>query len=148
MANVAMQLNNRKSMMDDRRSLRPWNTLFRPRFLVAGGMLVCLAPLVPPAWSQQDSTDLTSQTIEYLMNIEVTSVSKTEQTLSRTASAVFVISPEDIRRSGATNIPDLFRMVPGMNVSQINDSTWAISARGFNSRFSNELLVLVGGRAV
>jgi len=68
------------------------------------------------------------------MNIEVTSVSKIKQTLSRTAAAVFVISAEDILRSGARNIPDLLRMVPGMDVAQINASTWAISARGFNGR--------------
>jgi iron complex outermembrane receptor protein len=111
-------------------------------------MLLCLATLVLPARSQQSSADLTSQSIEDLMNIEVTSVSKTEQTLSRTASAVFVISQEDIRRSGSTNIPDLLRMVPGMDVAQVNGNTWAISARGFNSRFSSELLVLVDGRPV
>ncbi|MBZ5695900.1 MAG: TonB-dependent receptor [Acidobacteriia bacterium] len=82
------------------------------------------------------------------MNIEVTSVSKTEQKLSRTASAVFVISADDIASSGATNIPDLLRMVPGMNVSQINANAWAITVRGFNGRFSNELLVLVDARPV
>jgi iron complex outermembrane receptor protein len=124
------------------------NTLCRPACLLGGGALLCLATLVVPARSQQNSADLTDQSIEDLMNIEVTSVSKTEQTLSRTASAVFVISPEDIRRSGATNIPDLLRMVPGMDVSQINGNTWAVSARGFNARFSNELLVLVDGRPV
>jgi len=104
--------------------------------------------LTVPAWPQQSPADLTDRSIEDLMNIQVTSVSKTEQTLSQTASAVFVISQEDIRRSGAMNIPDLLRMVPGMNVSQINANTWAVSARGFNARFSNELLVLVDGRPV
>ena len=108
--------------------------------------LLGMAPL--PGWSQQKSTDLTDRSIEDLMNIQVTSVSKTEETLSRTASAIFVISPEDIRHSGATNIPDLLRMVPGVDVSQINGNTWAISARGFNARFSNELLILVDGRPV
>jgi iron complex outermembrane receptor protein len=82
------------------------------------------------------------------MNLEVTSVSKTEEKLSRTAAAVFVIMPEDIRRSGATNIPDLLRMVPGMDVAQINANTWAISARGFNEEFSDKLLVMVDGRSV
>jgi iron complex outermembrane receptor protein len=82
------------------------------------------------------------------MNIEVTSVSRKEQKLSRTPSAVFVITPEDIRQSGATNIPDVLRMVPGMDVAQINSSTWAITARGWNAEFSNELLVLVDGRNV
>jgi len=82
------------------------------------------------------------------MNIQVTSVSKTEQKLSTIASAVFVITQEDIQNSGATNIPDLLRIVPGISVAQIDSNTWAITARGFNARFSNELLVLVDGRSV
>jgi iron complex outermembrane recepter protein len=86
--------------------------------------------------------------MEDLMNVRVTSVSKTEQKLSRTAAAVFVITPEDIRRSGAISIPDVLRMVPGMDVAQINGSTWAISARGFNQQFSNKLLVMIDGRVV
>lgn len=96
----------------------------------------------------QKADDLTDASLEDLMKVEVTSVSKKEQTLSRTAAAVFVITQEDIERSGATNIPDLLRMVPGLNVAQINASTWAISARGLNGQFSNELLVLVDGRNV
>jgi iron complex outermembrane receptor protein len=96
----------------------------------------------------QQIKDLSEASLEDLMNIRVTSVAKTEQPLSRTASAVFVITPEDIRRSGATNIPDLLRMVPGVDVAQINANTWAITARGLNGRFSNELLVLLDGRNV
>ncbi len=82
------------------------------------------------------------------MNIEVTSVSRKEQKMSQAAAAIFVITQEDIRRSGATDIPDLLRMVPGMDVSQINANSWAVSARGFNDQFSNKLLVLIDGRAV
>jgi iron complex outermembrane receptor protein len=112
----------------------------------------CLALLFAlcarPVPAQQSSADLTNQSLEDLMNTQVTSVSKKEQKLSRTASAIFVISQEDIRRSGATNIPDLLRMVPGMDVAQINGSTWAISARGFNQQFSNKLLVTIDGRSV
>src|SRR6202451_4073590 len=104
--------------------------------------------LALPAWPQQTSTDLTTKSLEDLMNVEVTSVSKSEQTLSRTASAIFVITAEDIARSGATNIPDLLRMVPGMDVAQINANTWAVSARGFNGEFSNELWLMVDGRTV
>jgi iron complex outermembrane receptor protein len=104
--------------------------------------------LALPAWPQQASADLTTKSLEDLMNVEVTSVSKDEQKLSRTASAIFVITAEDISRSGATNIPDLLRMVPGMNVAQINANTWAISVRGFNGEFSNKLLVLVDGGTV
>ena len=82
------------------------------------------------------------------MNVEVTSASKKEQKLSRVAAAVFVITQEDIRRSGATNIPDLLRMVPGLDVSQMNGSTWAVSARGFSDQFSDKLLVMIDGRIV
>jgi TonB-dependent Receptor Plug Domain len=94
--------------------------------------IALLGFLALPAWPQQTSTDLTTKSLEDLMNVQVTSVSKSEQTLSRTASAIFVITAEDISRSGATNIPDLLRMVPGMDVAQINANTWAISARGLN----------------
>ena len=92
--------------------------------------------------------DLTQKSLEDLMNIEVTSVSKREQKTSQAAAAVFVISREDIRRSGALNIPDLLRMVPGLDVAQIDAGKWAISARGFNGQYSNKLLVLIDGRTV
>ena len=115
---------------------------------MAGFVAVLLIFLARPAWPQQANSDLTERSLEDLMNIKVTSVSKTEQTLSRTASAVFVMTAEEIQRSGATNIPDLLRMVPGIDVAQINANTWAVSARGLNGRFSNELLVTVDGRNV
>jgi iron complex outermembrane recepter protein len=92
--------------------------------------------------------DLSRMDVEDLMNVKVTSVSKREQKLSRTAAAVFVINQEDIRRSGAANIPDLLRMAPGVDVEQINANAWAISVRGFNSRYSNKVLVLIDGRTV
>jgi iron complex outermembrane receptor protein len=104
--------------------------------------------LTIPAWSQEPPKDLGDKSLEDLMNIEVTSVSKKEQKLSRTAAAVFVITQEDIRRSGATNIPDCLRMVPGLEVAQMNANTWAIGARGFNAQYSRKLLVMVDGRTV
>jgi len=100
-----------------------------------------------PVCSAQ-APDLTSKSLEDLMSIEVTSVSKKEQTTSQAAAAIFVISHEDIAHSGALNIPDLLRMVPGLDVAQIDGSKWAISARGFNGEYSNKLLVLIDGRAV
>jgi len=109
--------------------------------MVLPGLSESLAAQSPPQ-------DLATLRLEDLMNIEVTSVSKKEQKMSKTASAVFVITPEDIARSGATNVPDLLRMVPGVEVAQINSSTWAISIRGFNGQYSNKLLVLVDGRTV
>jgi len=82
------------------------------------------------------------------MDIPVTSVTKQESTVGRSAAAVFVITPEMIRRSGATCIPEALRMAPGLDVAQVNSNAWAISARGFNSAFSNKLLVLIDGRSV
>jgi iron complex outermembrane recepter protein len=101
--------------------------------------------LAATAVAQQDLTQLS---LEDLMDTKVTSVSKKEQSLSRTASAISVITAEDIRRSGATNIPDLLRMAPGVDVAQIDANTWAISVRGLNGRFSNEVLVMLDGRNV
>jgi iron complex outermembrane receptor protein len=107
--------------------------------------------LWPSLWGQAQSSlpqSLADASLEDLLNMQVTSVSKEDQKLAQVAAAVFVITQEDIRRSGATSIPDLLRMVPGMDVAQINANTWAISARGFNSQFANKLLVMVDSRAV
>jgi iron complex outermembrane recepter protein len=98
--------------------------------------------------AQQPAPDLSRMDVEDLMNIKVTSVSKREQSLARTAAAVYVIGQEDIRRSGAMNLPDLLRMVPGVDVRQIDANTWAISVRGFTNRYSNKVLVLIDGRSV
>lgn len=98
--------------------------------------------------TQASPGDLTQVSLENLMNMEVTSVSKKEQKLSQVAASIFVITQDDIHHSGATNIPELLRMVPGLDVAQIDANTWAISSRGFNSQFANKLLVLIDGRAV
>jgi iron complex outermembrane receptor protein len=95
-----------------------------------------------------EASDLTELSIEELLTIEVTSVAKKRQRVEDAAAAVFVISQEDIRRSGATRITDLLRMVPGVQVGENDTNSVAVSARGFNERFSNKLLVLVDGRAI
>ncbi len=86
--------------------------------------------------------------LEQLMNIEVVSVSKKSQSLLKTAAAVHVISHDDIRRSGATTLPELLRGVPGVQVAQVDANKWAVSIRGFNDRFANKLLVMVDGRSI
>jgi iron complex outermembrane recepter protein len=111
-------------------------------------LLVCVGARAQDGPGEQKPEDLANASLEDLMKVEVTSVSNKEQTLSRTAAAVFVITQDDIARSGATNIPDVLRMAPGLDVAQINASTWAVSARGLNGQFSNELLVLIDGRNV
>jgi len=92
--------------------------------------------------------DLTDMSLEALMDIEITSVLKRPQKKSEAAAAVFVIKQEDLRRWGVTNIPDALRRVPGLQVARIDANKWAITARGFNSRFANKLLVLIDGRSV
>ena len=86
--------------------------------------------------------------LEELMDLEVTSVTRMESTVGESPAAVSVISQEDIRRSGATTIAELFRRVPGMNVARIDNNKWAVSARGFNDRFANKLLVQRDGRTI
>ena len=97
---------------------------------------------------QSGTVDLTQASLEDLMNIQVTSVSKKEQKLAKTGAAIFVITQDDIHRSGATNIPDVLRMAPGVDVAQIDANRWAISIRGFNAVYSNKVLVLIDGRSV
>ncbi|MDE2028899.1 MAG: Plug domain-containing protein, partial [Candidatus Omnitrophica bacterium] len=93
--------------------------------------------------------DLTSLSMEELMNIKVYSAAKKPEAIWNTPAAITVITPQDIRRSGATDLPDLLRMVPGIRVEQVNAHSWDISIRGFNgSIFANKLLVLIDGRSV
>jgi len=92
--------------------------------------------------------ELQSLTLEQLVNVQVTSVSKKETDAFTSPAAISVITQDDIRRNGFTSIPDALRMVPGMDVAQINASEWAVSARGFNNQFADKLLVLVDGRSV
>src|ERR1700691_3096549 len=110
--------------------------------------LVWFALALLAAQAQSGQVDLTALQIEDLMNVDVTSASKKEQKLSNVPAAIFVITKEDIHRSGATDIPDLLRMVPGLDVAQVNPGVWAISARGFNGEYANKLLVLIDGRTV
>ena len=82
------------------------------------------------------------------MDLEVSTVSRTESTVGHSAAAVYVLTNEMIRRSGARSVPEALRLVPGVQVARINASTWAISIRGFNERFANKLLVQIDGRTV
>jgi iron complex outermembrane receptor protein len=110
---------------------------------LAGSLLVDPAPAAP-----QPPADLTALSLEELMDVEVVSVSKRAEPISSAAAAVFVLTREDLRRSGATTIPEALRLVPGLQVARIDANKWAISARGFNGRFANKLLVLLDGRTV
>ena len=92
--------------------------------------------------------DFFDLSLEQLMDVVVTSVSKREQLLSNTAAAVHVITAEDIRRSGATNLPEALRLAPGVHVAQFSNNRWSVSIRGFGGRYANKLLVLQDGRSL
>src|ERR1700694_5714090 len=86
--------------------------------------------------------------LEALANTEVRTVSKEPVKLSRTPAAIYVITQEDIQRSGATSIPDALRLAPGVEVARIDSNQWSVGIRGFASRLSRAVLVLIDGRSV
>jgi iron complex outermembrane receptor protein len=91
---------------------------------------------------------LAGLSIEELSNIQVTSVSKQPERLADAPAAIFVITSDDIRRSGATTLPDALRLAPNLQVAEVQNGQYEISARGFNTAFDNKLLVLIDGRTV
>jgi iron complex outermembrane receptor protein len=109
---------------------------------------MCMVCTVTAAWGQVTTSELKSLSLEELMQVEVTSVSRREERATQAAAAVHVITEEDVRRSGARTIPEALRLAPNLQVAQARSRTWAISARGFNASFSNKLLVLMDGRTV
>src|SRR5205823_1578173 len=122
----------------------------------AAGTSILLTLLVcgfQPGVTQQPDSSLSADSlkklsIEQLMSVEVTSVSKRPERLSQTASAIQVITQDDIRRSGAASLAEALRLASNLQVAQIDSRQWAISARGFNSTTSNKMLVLIDGRTV
>ncbi len=112
------------------------------------GFVAALLAANSGAQQQKNVADVATLSMEDLMNLQVTSVSKRTQKVADAAAAVFVITQEDIRRSGATSIPEALRLAPGLEVARIDENKWAIAARGFNGRFDNKLLVLIDGRSV
>lgn len=97
---------------------------------------------------RREPDELKRLSVEELLDVEVTSVSRRPERLAQAASAIQVISQEEIRRSGATSLPEALRLASNLQVAQVNSSQWAISARGFNNVLANKLLVMVDGRTV
>jgi iron complex outermembrane receptor protein len=95
-----------------------------------------------------DADALDTLSLEALMDIEITSASKRAQKASEVPGAMFVITPEMIRRSGFRTIPEVLRLVPGLHVAHVNANQWAITSRGLNNQYANKLLVLIDGRSV
>jgi len=92
--------------------------------------------------------DLSSLNLEQLTGIEVNTALRRDQALFETPAAAYVITHEELMRSGATSVPEVLRMVPGIEVAQIDANKWAVSARGFNSRFANKMLIMIDGRSI
>ena len=114
---------------------------------------LCTLCAVPFAAAQGPSLSPDTQTLrqlslEELAKIDVTSASRHAEAVSEAAAAVTVITQDDIRRAGITNLPDALRLVTGFNVARVNGQTWAISARGFQTAAGNKLVVLIDGRSV
>jgi iron complex outermembrane receptor protein len=137
------------------RSLRFARLQFAPRRLIASAaLLMGVLSGGFRAWATPQSTDakapddLKQMSLEQLGDIEVTTVSKDPQQVQKTPAAVFVITQEDIRRSGATNIPEALRLAPGVEVARIDANHWSVAIRGFAGQFSKSLLVLVDGRSI
>jgi len=91
---------------------------------------------------------LKKMSVDQLMDLEVTSVSKSPEKLSEAASAIQVVTADDIRRSGATSLPEALRLATNLEVAQIDSRQWAITSRGFNNVFANKMLVMIDGRSV
>lgn len=110
--------------------------------------LLTVNPAIVSAGTQGPGNPLKELTLEQLGNVEVTTLSKEPEEVRKTSAAIYVITNEDIQRSGVTNIPDALRLAPGVEVTQIDSSKWSIGIRGFGSRLSRDVLVLIDGRTV
>ncbi len=131
-----------------RLSLWPDGARSRLTVLCAGACAWALAGAAG-ATTAVEGDDLSRLSLEELAQVQITSVSRQPESVAAAAAAVFVISAEDIRRSAATNVPEVLRLAPNLQVQRIDAVSWAITARGFNSReTSNKLLVMIDGRSI
>ena len=115
---------------------------------LAAAIVIALCMLPQLALGDAAPVYLGELSLEELSNLQVTTASRKAQRFNDTAAAIFVITNEDIRRSGATSIPEVLRMVPGIQVARMGNDRWAVSARGFAGRFANKLLVQIDGRSI
>jgi iron complex outermembrane receptor protein len=116
--------------------------------LLLGAGLLSRSWAQGPESNQDSSAPLKHLSLEELGSIEVTSTSKEPEQVWRTPAAIYVLTQDDIRRSGATSIPEVLRLVPGVEVARINSNSWSVGVRGFGSAFSRSVLVMIDGRSV
>ena len=111
-------------------------------------LMVPFAPCETVVPDQTSTNPLKQLSLEQLGSVEVTTASRQPEQARKTTAAVFVITQEDIRRSGATSIPEVLRLAPGVEVARIDSNKWSIGIRGFGSRLTRDVLVLIDGRTV
>src|SRR5712671_6166857 len=118
-------------------------------------VLVCALMMSASLHAQQDAphpekppSELAGLDLQALMNLEITSVSRRPERLSEAAASIFVITGDEIRRSGATNLPEALRLAPALDVVQVSAGAYSVSARGLSNTAANKLLVLIDGRSV
>src|SRR6185312_1648924 len=116
------------------------------RTLISVALAACLLPATQAA--AQSTSALKNLSVDELLNLRVTSVSKRSEPLSDAAASIFVLTSETIRRSGATTLTEALRLAPNLQVARIDAVQYAISGRGFNNAIGNKLLVLIDGRTV
>ena len=127
---------------------KPFTTLLAHHALLVCALIAFAEPLIADEGENADGSDLGELSIEELMRVKVTSVSKHPESFAGAAAAIHVVSEDDIRRQGFTTIADSLRYVPGLDVAQINSHTWGVSSRGFNGEYATKLLVMMDGRSV
>lgn len=114
-------------------------------------MWIFVVSFLPMGWAQRvgsPTDDLTNLSVDELFSVQVSSVGRKAQELSKAPAAVFVLTAEDIRRSGATSIPEALQWVPGLTVSRLDGRNWSVSARGGGRQFVNQILVMIDGRSL
>ncbi len=124
------------------RTCRVWG-----RGILAGCLLAAASAFAQTSNDAADVKSLKQLSLDELTNIEVTSVSKRAEKLTEVASAIQVITSEDIQHSAATSLPEVLRLAPNLQVAQLNSYSWVIGARGFNGNFANKMLVMIDGRS-
>jgi len=125
----------------------PWPAAVRNLALAGLALALLLTPALP-AGADTGRVDLTELSLEDLLDVQVTLVTRRPQRLSHTPAAATVLSGDEVRRSGARTLADALRLVPGLQVARVDANKWVVTSRGFAGLFANKLLVLVDGRSV
>lgn len=124
------------------------HTKIRILFLTLPILIAIFLVLSTTFLPSANANNLGVLSLDELLDLEVISVAKVPEKVTDTPAAIYIITQEDLRRNGIQSIPEALRMVPGMHVYQIDANKWAVSARGYSSRFANKMLVMIDGRTV